>query len=346
MKRRPPLGFCLAVSHVDVESAKLWLRWATYLSTQSGGKVTDLKLLVMLTKRVSARDELAMQREIDAHARTFFDAVILRCPDEDERGYPGSSSHLFCRSLQAFNELLSGFAMMFCEADSAPTRATWARELCAEYQRHSAPFIGLHIPSTDYAVSWYGMPAVHLTGNAMYPPNAIKLAPTIESCLVARTDNCPWGEKGWAWDLFCAHEIIPLSEQTTKIQQIWRSDPWSTTNLNRLSRDAALFHQSKDGSFIASVALRDHPKFIANLPVSGHCFMLETGQTSMVIGDRTIQFIRAARGIGGRWLCICHPTDPIDDMLLNAHAGRAGLSRITPAEYSVLAAQAARNRLD
>lgn len=336
MKRRPPLGFCLAVSHTDIEAAKLWLRWAAYLSARKGGKVTDLRLLIMLTQRVSARDELVLQRIVDEHRRTFFTTSVQRCRDEDERGYPGSSSHLFCRSLQAFNKQWPGFAMMFCEADTAPTRSTWARELCDDYKKRSAPFVGLHIPSTDYAVSWFGMPALHLTGNAMYPPNAIKIAPTIEQCLIARTDNCPWREKGWAWDLFCAHEIIPESEQTDKIQQIWRSDPWTADNIGRLSPTAALFHQSKDGSFILQLALRDEPAFMQCIPTTGNCYMLETGLESVMIGGRTIRFLPIKDRVCGKRIHILRPTDPLDDVALNAHAGNAGITRIAPDEYAIM----------
>jgi hypothetical protein len=337
MKRRPQLGFCLATSHVDIRAAKLWLRWAVFLSQQKGGDVSDLRLLVSLTHRVSDVD-MEEIRGIVANQPTFFITLVSRITDEDERGYPGSSSHLFCRSLQAFNELYTGFAMMFCEADTAPLRPTWAHELADDYARRSAPFVGLHIPSTEYAVGYFGMPSLHVTGNAMYPPNALKLAPSIEGCLSARLDNCPWGEKGWAWDLFCAHEIVPESEQTDAIQQIWRSDPWTPDNLNRLSPKAALFHQSKDGSLVASLAMRHYPEVLDQLPQPDRCYQLDTGATSITVGGRTIQFkVSRQKGCGGRPIAILAPTLAIDDALLSGVAGRAGLTVISRDDYEKLA---------
>lgn len=344
-KGRPPLAFCLAVSHADIVAAKLWLRWAVHLSWQGGGNVSHHRLLIFLTKRVSEADEREI-RETIAGARKFFNTTIQRCRDEDERGYPGSSSHLFCRALQSFNEMLTGYAMMFCEADTVPTRPTWAQELADEYARHSTPFVGLHIASTREAVDRWGFPAFHLTGNAMYPPNALHLAPSIEQCLVADTSDCPWGDKGWAWDLFCAHEMIPESAQTDKIQQIWRSDPWTPANINRLSPSAALFHQSKDGTLILNLALRGHQDFLDHLPASGRCYMLESGARSITLSGVEIKFRAAVRSVGGRIIGIHRPAVPMEDLLLASAAGRAGLTTISAPDYDKLLAQADRNPLD
>lgn len=346
MKRRPPIGFCLAVSHADIESAKLWMRWAVFMSQQPGGDVSKLRLLVTLTKRVAAHDEAIMRQVAASKERGFFSVTFRRLSDEDERGYPGSSSHLFARSLQAFNELYTGYAMMFCEADTVPMRPTWAHELVAEYERKTAPFVGLHIASTREAVDRWGFPAWHVTGNAMYPPNALKLAPSILQCLEADNVNCPWGEKGWAWDLFCAHEIVPESEQTDKIQQIWRSDPWTPNNLHRLNPGAALFHQSKDGSLIATLTATKWGEFEEYLPAPQRCYMLDNGARSVRVGDREIAFRPAVRGVGGRIISIFRPTFPVDDLLLVAAAGRAGLSVISDSDYESLLSQAKRNRID
>lgn len=342
--KRPPLSFCLAVSHADVAAAKLWLRWAVFLSWQSGGEASYLRLLVFLTKRVTPEDEYEIRQTIRSNPR-FFKTAIVRCENEDERGYPGSSSHLFCRALQAFNKLWTGYAMMFCEADTVPLRPEWARDLAEDYAARKKPFVGVHIASTQEAVDRYGFSHIHLTGNAMYPPNALKLAPSIEQCLVGRTDNCPWGEKGWAWDLFCAHEIVPESEQTDLIQQIWRSDPWTPALLHRLSPRAALFHQSKDGTLIVSLAMRDYPKFLDGLPAPSRCYMLETGASEVKIGDHVFKFRKAARSMG-KLICIFKPSLAFEDVLIGGLAGRRGVVAISQAEYDQLAAQADRNRLD
>jgi len=341
---RPPLGFCLAVSHADVAAAKLWLRWATFLSWQKDGDVSGMRLLVTTTKRVPEEDVAELKAIIHGN-RKFFKTDVRWIYDEDERGYPGSSSHLFCRSLELFNRLNPGHAMMFCEADTVPIRPAWAGELAADYAARKKPFVGVHIASTADAVDKFGMPPIHLTGVAMYPPNALKLAFSIEQCLSAKVENCPWAEKGWAWDLFCAHEIVPESEQTDRIQQIWRSDPWTPALLHRLSPRASLFHQSKDGTLIVSLAMRDHPKFLESLPAPSRCYMLDSGASEVQIGDHVFKFRKAAR-VAGKLTCIFKPKLAFEDVLIGALAGRRGVIAISAAEFDQLSAQADLNRLD
>jgi len=346
MKRRPSLGFVLAASHVDVHLAKLWLRWATFLSRQPAGDVSRHFLVVTLTRRISAGDQSEIEAIVAEGGSNFFQTTISRLDDECEIGYPGSSSHLFCRSFQCFDALHPGMAMMFCEADSVPMHPRWAADLAEDYARRTQPFVGLHIRSTEAAIDQFGMPPFHLTGNAMYPPNTLKLAPGILQCLDARRDNGPWKEKGWAWDLFCAHEIMPLSEQTNRIQQLWRPDPWNEHNLERISKETALFHQCKDGTLIITLAAKHYPTFFKCLPVADAFYMLETGLRSVTLGGFEIAFTPAAIGPGGRILAIHHPEDPMQAALLRSAAGRKGLVAISRADYESLLAQAKRNRLD
>jgi hypothetical protein len=131
---------------------------------------------------------------------------------------------------------------------------------------------------------------------------------------------------------------VPESEQTDAIQQIWRSDPWTPDNLNRLSPKAALFHQSKDGSLVASLAMRHYPEFLDQLPQPDRCYQLDTGATSITVGGRTIQFkVSRQKGCGGRPIAILAPTLAIDDALLSGVAGRAGLTVISRDDYEKLA---------
>lgn len=343
MNPRPRVSFCLAVSHVDVELAVLWLKWAAFLDRfRPGKRKREMKLVITMTHRAHA----GHATEIADAAEDFLSVkwCIRKIADEMESGYPGSSSHLFLRSLEEVASVHPGMAVMFCEPDTVPLAPDWMDRISADYAVRSAPFVGLHIPSTDDAVQTWGMPVLHVTGNAIYPPNAIELAPSIRECLSANSG--PWKEKGWAWDLFCAHEIVPQSEQTNVIQQIWRSDPWTPANLSRLSPKAALFHQSKDGSLIAALAVDRYPAFLSSLPASGRCFMLETGGRSITVAGRTIPFKPVAIGIGGRILAVACPPDALDSILLVGACGRLGLSEIPKDDYDKLMAQAHRYRLD
>ena len=341
--KRPPVAFALAVSHRDVDAAMLWLRWASWLSGCADGDVSRVRLLVMLSMRVPAAVRWEIVRLASARP-SFFDTTVATCVDELEIGYPGAASHLFCRTIEKRDELWPDHSLMFCEADTVPLRPTWAAEIAEDYASRSAPFVGVHIPSTRDAVERYGMPSIHLTGNAIYPPNALLLAPSIRQCLAARLDNGPWAEKGWAWDLFCAHEIVPESEETGVIQQIWQSDPWTPASLGRLNRAAAIFHQSKDGSLIYCLAHRDYPEFLESLPDARAAFVSEAGHRLIWFGDHSIEMSPVCI-IAGRVWTAAMVNSPLDAALMRSRVGR-GVVEIPVDEYHQLMSQRSAYRLD
>lgn len=331
-----PLLCCLALSHVDYDAASLWLRWAAFLSSKSSHD-EKYRLVIVATRRAYIRAQSEFPKILDG-ARDFFRWTLVQPDDEDETGYPQSSSHLFLRSIEACNRLHTGFAVLFIEPDAVPVKPGWFQIICEAYAKSRMPFMGLHIPSTKDAVDRYGFPAFHQSGVSIYPPNALKLAPSIRQCMESIPEKSPWAPRLPAWDLFCAHEIVPESEQTDRIQQIWRSDPWTPDNLNRLSSRAALFHQSKDGSLIASLAMRSYPDFLDQLPPPSRCYQLDTGATSMVVGGREIKFTPTRfRLCGGRALHVLAPKLAIDDALLSGIAGTRGLTIISREDYAKLA---------
>lgn len=335
---KPPLAFCLAVSHVDYQAALLWLRWAAFLAKAPACMTLDLWLVIVLTKRTPHIEPEI--HEIVGDGPRFFTVSIVRLEDEDERGYPGSSSHLFVRSLEACRREVPEHAVQFIEPDCIPVQPHWAHTIQRAYQSAKQPFIGLHVRSTNEAISRWGFPAWHLTGNAIYPPNAFELAPSLRDTLVGTLDNCPWKDKGWAWDLFSAHEVIPQSEQTDAIQQVWRSDPWTPQNIHRISKRAALLHQSKDGSLIYNLALRDCPEFFDTLPNDGTCYQLDTGDTHLSIAGLTLDFTATVRGAGGRIIAVYRPRSPLEAALLRSSVGRRGVRAIPEADYRSLLRQA------
>lgn len=343
---KKPLVFCLAVSHMDLHLAKLWLQWAVYLSSCKGGDVSDIPLIVSLTKRAWHEGAFTLSEITASAGPGFFRTRFEVCADENEIGYPGSSSHLFCRSLQSCNLHYPGHAVMFCEADSVPMRPDWAVALQDDYQQRKQPFVGVFIPSTHAAIHEFGFPAFHLTGNAIYPHNARELAPSIEQCLVASTEDCPWKEKGWAWDLFCAHEIMPQAEQTPLIQQLWRPPVWTAKMLNWIKPQTALYHQCKDGSLIIALASERYPGFFDTLPAAESYYMLETSPSSVTLGAHAIKFRPAYRGSGGGIVSILAPDSSRDEMSLSVLAGTRGISRISKEDYLSLSQQADTNRLD
>lgn len=327
---------CLAFSHVDFQAAKLWLQWATYLSRQVGGDCSQHYLVIVGTRRITEY-QWGEIMAIIRHQPTFFRTNMLTPPDENEAGYPESSSHLFLRAIEACNQCHRLSAVMFCEPDCAPTRPGWFSALAEDYAARKQPFVGLHIPSTDVAYEKFGYTRTHLMGCSMYPHDAIARAPSIRSCL--KSAGGPWAPLADAWDLHCAFEIIPESEQTPLIQQIWRSDPWDATNLNRLSPTACAFHQTKDGSLIRALAERDYPDFIDDLPeIDGGYFLLSTSQPVATIAGREIRFTPCSR-TGATLYSVHHSTDFFEYMALCGVAGKRGIKQISRDDYRLLLAQ-------
>lgn len=334
----------LAVSHKDVQQAKLWLRWAGYLSSLHS--LESVPLVVAVTRSISRVDQDDLAAILRAWPK-LGQPTIVRLPDEDERGYPGSASHLFARTLQLCAKHHPKRPILFCEADTAPMSPDWYDRIAADYARLGQPFMGRLIPSTREAVDRWGMPEVHLTGNALYPADALTRAPSILQCL-GPTDatNCPWGKGGWAWDLFCAHEIVPETAETNLIQQVWHGDPWTVNNLSRLTPDCALAHRSKNGSLIYALAERDHPDFFNTLPKPTRYFSLTSNKPRIELAGHTFSFAPILRDTGARIISLWEPTNARDEAILLAHVGTAGLLEITPDEARQLRKQAVTANLD
>lgn len=85
-----------------------------------------------------------------------------------------------------------------------------------------------------------------MTGNAIYPRNLARVAPT--ALIIEKT----------AWDCGAAHEIIPQAFFTIKIQHVYGNETFPTwKEVERIVRtEAVLFHQSKDGTLIARLRER------------------------------------------------------------------------------------------
>jgi hypothetical protein len=329
----------ISVSHVDEDAAMMWLRWASFLSRLPNGNLSDRWLVVTCTQRVREgwwQEACGLFRDNPR----FFNVHVHRLGDEDERGYPGSASHLFVRTMQVVEQKFWDAPKLYVEPDCIPVVPNWLHCIDADYKSKGAKFLGQLIPSTAAAINDFGFPALHLTGNAVYPPDVFRVAPSLTSILRGFCDHrCPWGEKGWAWDLWSAHEIVPEAAESSAIHQIWKSDPWDIDNLNRIPPGCVLLHQSKDCSLITSIAERHYPEFLPTLPNPKRLFLLQSRDSVLQIGSRKIKFIQCARDSGGRLFSIRAPIHKSEEMLLLSRCGRGGLSEIEENEYNSLKIQ-------
>lgn len=217
-----PLIAVLAVSPTDFHLAKKFLHWHRCLDGR--GLVVHCARSIPEAKR--AELEILMPELV-----TVTDEIY-------ERGYGASANYLFRSALEMCERNYPGVAVLWCEADSVPMRATWLEEVADEYRACGKPFLGDFVKHDPP-----GSGIDHMTGTAVYPPDWRTVAPSIADLPGPRPDQ--------GWDSQCSHETVPLMAQSKTIQQIWRpgkidahfraKNIWSTT---------ALFHQCKDGSLI------------------------------------------------------------------------------------------------
>lgn len=214
----------LGVSKKEVQAAALWLSWAAYLG--------DGPIVVMLVRSITT-GEIDFLR---AAAGTL-PVKFVRMPDEQERGYPGSASHLFVRSLQYCEVHHPGEPILWLETDAIPLERGWLKAIADEYATCPTPFMG-HLERTNYHK--------HMAGVGVYPPDWRRQAPKIIGTLTA-PDNMNFGKgKGQGWDTWACKDIYPKATQAKTIQQVWK---WNG-NLRLIHQATKLFHQCKTGTLI------------------------------------------------------------------------------------------------
>ena len=322
--------FALAYCHRDADAARRWLAWAGFLACEAEPAQRH-DLVVMRTRRL-AGDQLP----------SLVPGVRVQhaiCPDEDERGYPGSATHLFIRTLEFCNKRFPGRPVMFCEADTVALKPGWMDAISEEYAKCGRSFMGFHVTTSVRP---------HMAGCGVYPANWRDLSPLLAGILDAPRDSALFGkDKGQAWDIYAAPEVEPQMAHSKTIQQIWQPGLWlSTKGLSRLSPGAVLFHQDKEGSLIRLLN-REH--FAGRFDWSfakeaAPFFMLEAPTERLIVkGETFIEFRKVARGPSGL-VSIHQSDDPAEATILNSMCGRFGLSQIDEAEYRALEKQAPRLR--
>jgi hypothetical protein len=305
----------MGVCHRDVELAALWLHWVSFLSRQPGGDRP--RILVVFTQR---SDPAPMFSAIGGASRIG----LVRCPDEQERGYPGSASHLFLRTLEQAEQRFPGHAVLWCEPDTVPMRPTWASEIEAEYQTCGKPFLGAKV----------GEKFPHLAGNSVYPHNWRELAPSIENVLNA-PDYKLWGAgKGQPWDVYCRGETTPQMAESKLWHHVWKERDARATRLKDIPAAACLFHQDKTGALIREIAAARYPEFMETLN-EGRRFYLLNGHSSRLRAKGVkVKFSFERYQVGGWRSAVCS-TEVTDDnaSALATLAGHFGLREIDEAEF-------------
>lgn len=222
----------IPVAKFDWNLACKLLRW---WNAMLGGEGNKFWTVALCSPELTADEREAL---IDSDLSNL---SVMVAENIVEAGYfGGTPNQMMGASLDLMEKTFPAYPMLWVEADCVPMTGNWIDLIMAEYRFCDRPFMG------DVQREG-GIP--HLTGVAVYPPNARKYAP-----LLATIGRNPCG-----WDSLAAADILPRSHYAKTIQQVWRpplpiTDAWAKANIRP---ETALFHQCKDGSLIDVLCLRD-----------------------------------------------------------------------------------------
>lgn len=218
----------LPVAKFEWHLACKWLRWAAALMKPEF-EFYNLIIYCSPDLRLEQMQALKAVTMIDE-----WDVKVVCAEQVKELGYFGTPNQMVKGALELVEKEYPEAAMLWCEADTVPLRASWVREILTEYRACGRPFMG------DFYRAGGSIP--HMTGNAVYHPSWRTLAPSLAAL---KQEEC-------GWDSLCAHDTMPRAHNSKTIQQIWRpplpiTADWARANIRP---ETALFHQCKDGSLI------------------------------------------------------------------------------------------------
>lgn len=208
------------------------------------GGCPDNPLLLVMDHTVS------VERQIDLKGKAvqFFPAVypIIVPPKEGATGWPAGPNWMFQYTARhiASHLYLSWF---WNEPDCIPLKRGWVESLEREYLMCGKPFMGALVHSSGNK----NLPGDHLTGCAIYPPNA------------ATYFEKAFGQPR-AWDIEGAPEVFPLSHHTEQFLHFWGNgqlsptwkekpepgDPENTLYTSKISPKRVVMHRNKDHTLI------------------------------------------------------------------------------------------------
>lgn len=228
----------------DLDLAKNLLNWIAELG-DNHGHACILAADSLVPKETRMELKLLAKQSFD-----HVDTIPLEIP---QTGF--APNHMFMLTAQ---QILFSYKWPFlwCEPDATPLKPGWLDALANEYAYSPKRFLGTLVESNQP-----GLPAVHLPGVAIYPPDAFTLYDTFASIKSANV----------AWDMEAATAVVPRAKTSSLFQAFWGKrdlpptfvrekngqSPINALPLSFLRPDAVLFHRCKDGSLIS--LLRETP---------------------------------------------------------------------------------------
>ena len=221
----------ISVCTKDAEQAVRLSEWIDIMGVVR--ESTPFLLMVESTIKGETKDKI-----ITNFKKSFPSAVVIEIEDADNRGWPESANTAFRLAIEWRSSNLPDTPMLWLEADCAPLKPDWLELIIAEHKSKGG-FLG-------EIVSHAGKP--YLAGVAVYPANALELAPELAQFL---DDNRNKVEDG-AWDRRTNLGDRPYVHQSHTIQHVYATScDWSRrSHLSRIRKSAALYHRDKTGALI------------------------------------------------------------------------------------------------
>lgn len=224
----------------DVQLAENLLSWINEL----GGTDTDHSCLLVADSNVP-KEKRADLLQLARQSFRFSATIPI---DATKSAWPPNRMFLMAaRQVSMCYKL----PWLWLEPDAVPLRKNWRDELADEYGLCPKKFMG---PIVENTLKQPNLPALHLTGTAIYPPDAWDLYNSIPAL---KTESR-------AWDMTAADQVVPRTQHTELIQHYYgeiklppvfvserkAADPKNFVTKKFLHSSAVLFHRCKDGSLI------------------------------------------------------------------------------------------------
>lgn len=232
---KPNVVVVLPVAMPDFHLALKWLAWTARLAENHPN---NYDLVVFPAFSLGAPEMLRLQLAVEGREG----AVVIKNHidyEHPELGYAAAANMMLKGALETVEKHYPGRPTLFCEADTTAIRPSWVDEIDAEYKAWGRPFMGDFHPSGEHS---------HMTGNAVYSANWRKDAPSLARLPMPRPQQ--------GWDTLCAHETLPQSHRSCRIQQIFQPPPIIEKFMAMLHNETALFHRCKDGTLIDLLCAR------------------------------------------------------------------------------------------
>lgn len=232
------MHFIIPFCHKDARLAEKLCAWIGEL----GGVDSRHQCLLLAAKATPA--ELRKPVLDQARASLGCQVEMAETATANEKGWPESCNHLFYSAAARMRKL--GVPFLWLEPDCTPLRKSWLDEIEAAYLVAKKPYMGFI----------FSKPWPHLTGCAVYPSdlaryNGISLLPQKR------------GGKAMPWDVVNAGATLKHTHSTNLILHEWGENDApefpDAKSLERIPKEAALFHRCKSGSLIDRLRERCYP---------------------------------------------------------------------------------------